>query len=153
METLRKIIIFTLNGQQFGVDVNQIVSIEKTGEVTSVPKTSTFIKGVMTLRGETTPIIDLKERLSLPITEETMENRILVVDVDTVQVGLIVDAATDVKDIANGAIEEPPQIVRGIDKEFLQGVAKVEETLILLLDLKQVLNLEETDEVKEITTE
>ncbi|MFD2044945.1 chemotaxis protein CheW [Ornithinibacillus salinisoli] len=153
MENYMKVIVFTLKEQRFGVNVQQVLSIEKLQEITKVPRTSDFIKGVINLRGETIPIIDLKERLHITETEMTNENRILIVNVEDVQVGLIVDSATDVIDIATELVEPAPKMIGGVHEVYLKGVAKLENELLILLDLEQIIDLEETTEVKEVVEE
>lgn len=153
MEELSKVIIFQLKEQSYGVDIQQVRSIERLQQITEVPGTPSFIKGVMHLRGETTPVIDLKERLDFDKTEDQnyqATTRILLVHVDTVQVGLIVDAATDVIDINTKAIESAPKIIGSIHEAFLKGVAKLENELLILLDLECILNFEEANEIREI---
>ncbi|MUK89040.1 chemotaxis protein CheW [Ornithinibacillus sp. L9] len=150
MENYMKVIVFTLKGQRFGVDVQQVISIEKIQEITKVPRTSEFIKGVINLRGETIPIVDLKERLEIEQTESSPNNRFLIVQVEDVQVGLIVDSATDVLDINTDAIQPAPKMIGGVQEVFLQGVAKLESELLIMLDLGRVLDLEQTNEIKEI---
>lgn len=148
-----KVIVFTLKEQRFGVNVQQVVSIEKLQKITEVPRTSDFIKGVIHLRGETIPIIDLKERLQITKTETTDDNRILIVQVDDVQVGLIVDSATDVLDINTESIEPAPKMIGGVHETYLHGVANLDKELLILLDLERILDLEETNEVKEVIEE
>ncbi|APC49181.1 chemotaxis protein CheW [Virgibacillus halodenitrificans] len=153
MEKITKYIVFKLNNQSYGVNVQQIRSIERIQKITEVPRTSPFIKGVIYYQGETVPVLDLKERLQLPETETTEHSRFLIVMMDDMQVGLIVDAATEVIDIDEQIIEAPPQIIGGVEDVFLQGVAKLEKDLLIILDLKRVLDLSETTEVKEVIQE
>lgn len=148
-----KYILFKLVDQTFAVEVQQVISIERLQHITAVPRTSAFIKGVTEIRGETTAIIDLKERLQMPAVENTNETRILVVTIEGMQVGLIVDAATEVKDIAQEDLEAAPQLISGIRDTFLHGVAKIDERLILILDLEKILDFEETNELKEALVE
>ena len=150
MTKATKYILFRLNEQTFAVEVQQVISIERLQHITFVPRTSDFIKGVTEIRGQTTAIIDLKERLDLKAVEETNETRILVIQLENMQVGLIVDAATEVKDIETDRIEAAPQIISGIRDTFLDGVAKLDERLVLILDLERILDLEETNELKEV---
>lgn len=150
MAEMTKYIVFKLKEQSFGVNVQQVISIERLQQITEVPRTSAFIKGVTELRGETTPVIDLKERLHFDETENTDDTRILVVSVQEMQIGLIVDAATEVKDIADDAIQQAPKLVGGIRDTFLRGVAKVDENLLILLDLEKIIDLEETNELLEV---
>ncbi|MBP2078874.1 chemotaxis protein CheW [Oceanobacillus polygoni] len=153
MAEATKYIVFKLNNQSFGVDVKQVISIERLQEITEVPRTSEFIKGVTELRGETTPVIDLKERLMLADTEITNNTRILVVSIQAMQIGLIVDAATEVKDIEDNQIQAAPKLIAGVHETFLKGVAKIDNHLLILLDLEQIVNLSETNELQEAVME
>ncbi|MFS0750768.1 chemotaxis protein CheW [Oceanobacillus sp. 1P07AA] len=153
MAESKKYILFKLHEQIFAVNVQQIISIERMQTITEVPRTSEFIKGVTKLRGETTPVIDLRERLLLNKLEETDNTRILVVHVNEMQIGMVVDAATEVIDIEEEMIEEPPKLVGKVRNTFLKGVAKVDERLLLILQLEQIINFEETNELKEVLEE
>ncbi|WP_249870259.1 chemotaxis protein CheW [Oceanobacillus saliphilus] len=153
MAELTKFIVFKLKDQSFGVDVQQVISIERLQEITEVPRTSEFIKGVTELRGETTPIIDLKERLRIAETENTDDSRILVVSVQDMQVGLIVDAATEVKDISSDVIQPAPRLIGGVRDTFIRGVANIDGNLLMLLDLQRIVDLEETKKLYEAITE
>ncbi|MFZ3577036.1 chemotaxis protein CheW [Virgibacillus sp. DJP39] len=150
MEEFLKVIVFQLKEQQYGVDIQHVRSIERLNEVTKVPGTSEFIKGVINLRGDITPIVDLKERLQIGSTSITGETRVLIVDVNNVQVGLIVDSATDVIDIDPNVIEDAPKIIGGVNEAFISGVAKLESKLLILLDFECILNLEELNEIQEV---
>lgn len=150
MEEISKVIVFQLKNQQYGVDIQQIRSIERLQNITTIPNTSDFIKGVINLRGEVIAIIDLRERLNIDQVDITDNTRVLIVSVDQVQIGLIVDAATDVLDIDPTSIDPSPEIVGDIDVTFVKGVAKLEDKLLILLDLARVLNFNELEEVKEV---
>lgn len=150
MEESRKYILFTLHAQTFAVDAQHVMSIERMQPVTEVPQTKELIQGVTEIRGETTAIIDLRLALSLTTKEYTNDTRIIVVTLEGMQIGLIVDAVIEVIDIDSNNIEEAPPIISGVQASYLEGVAKVNEELILLLDITRTLNLEETDELKEV---
>ncbi len=138
-----KAVIFQLNDEEYGVDVQQVQSIERLLHITRVPKMPDFVKGVINLRGVVTPIIDLKERFSIEMTEYTNSTRIIIVQVEDKEVGLIVDAANDVIDIPADKIEQPPEVVGRIESDYIRGVAKLDERLLILLNLNKVLNAEE----------
>ena len=150
MDELMKIIVFKMNGQQFGLDVNQVRSIERLQSITKVPQTEDFIKGVVNLRGEITPIVELKERLSLGQTKYNSETRILIVALDNLQVGLLVDSATDVIDIDASIIESAPKIMQNINSNIVRGVAKLEENLLIILQLKYLFSYEEIQKIEEL---
>src|SRR5690625_3020785 len=138
-----KVVVFLMGKQQYGIPVENVLGIEKLHMITSVPKTSVFIKGVINLRGEITPVLDLKQRLLLGETKHAEQTRILIVTMNDMNVGLMVDAATDVMDIDSAIVEEAPEMMNGIKESFLRGVAKLEDKLLILLDLAFVLDFTE----------
>jgi purine-binding chemotaxis protein CheW len=143
-----KVIVFRLQNEEYGVEVQQVKSIERLDHITRIPKTPKFIRGVINLRGIVTPIIDLRERFDLEQTENTEGSRIIVVAVNDLEVGLIVDSANDVIDIPLNAIEPPPKVVGGVEAVYLRGVAKLQDRLLILLNLNRVLNLEEIKQLE-----
>lgn len=150
MEESRKYILFSLNGQAYAVDAQYVISIERLQQITEVPQTKEFIRGVTEIRDETTAIIDLRIALSLTSTENTNDTRILVVTLEGMQIGLIVDAVTEVLDINSNNIEDAPSIISGVQATYLEGVAKVNEQLILLLDIAKTLDMEDKEGIKEV---
>ncbi|SHM93883.1 chemotaxis protein CheW [Gracilibacillus kekensis] len=153
-EILTKTIVFKLNNQEYGANIDQILSIERLEEIVSLPQTSDFIKGIINLRGDVTPIIDLRTRLGMKELEPTEQTRVLIAKVQDVQVGLIVDEATDVIDISPEVVDDAPELVKGVDHRYMKGVAKLEERgMLLLLDLNHVLSLDELDEVQQVAEE
>ncbi|PXW91429.1 purine-binding chemotaxis protein CheW [Streptohalobacillus salinus] len=148
-----KFIVFQLKGQEYGASIQQIVSIEKLQDIVSLPQVSDFIEGITKLRGEVIPVIDLKARMDMEKSEKTDQSRMLVALVDGVSVGFIVDAASDVLDIDEEIIEPAPTTIRGVHAHFLNGVAKLEDRLLLLVDLAYILNHDEIKEVKQVVEE
>ncbi len=148
-----KYIVFQLNDQEYGTSIDRIVSIERLQKVVSLPKVSDFIEGVTKMRGNVIPVIDLKKRMDLPQSEVTDQSRMLVSIVDDLSVGFLVDTASDVIDIDDSMIEPAPTSIKGIDVNFLSGVAKLDDRLLLLVDLSYVLNYEEISEVKQVVEE
>ncbi|MGZ4113412.1 MAG: chemotaxis protein CheW [Tumebacillaceae bacterium] len=138
-----KVIVFRLVDEEYGVEVSQVRSIERMQNITRVPRTPEFVKGVINLRGVVTPIIDLKTRFSLGSEEYSDATRIIIVAVEDMEVGLIVDAANDVIDIPMNSIEQPPAVVGGIKASYLRGVAKLQNRLLIMLNLDKVLSSEE----------
>lgn len=145
-----KYIVFRLLDEEYGVEVNQVRSIERMQRITRVPRTPDFVKGVINLRGVVTPVIDLKTRFGLGTENYTDTTRIIIVAVADMEVGLIVDAANDVIDISADAIEPPPEVVGGVRAAYLEGVAKLQDRLLILLDLEKALNAEELVRLNEL---
>lgn len=140
----KKVIVFALAHEEYGVEVDKVRTIERLVPLTRVPKTPAFVKGVMNLRGVVIPVIDLRTRFGLLASEETDSSRIIIVAVNEMEVGLIVDSANDVLDINTDEVETPPEVVGGIKAKYLDGIAKIgEDRLLVLMNLEQVLNKEE----------
>lgn len=134
-----KVIIFELMNKEYAIEVDVVQSIERVISITRVPKTPSYVKGVINLRGVVTPIVDLRERFQLEIKEMDDSTRIIIVSLEDYDVGLIVDGANDVLDIPIGSIEPQPEVVGSVESDFISGVAKVENRLFVMLDLAKVL--------------
>lgn len=143
-----KVIIFQLMDKEYAVGVDVVESIEKLISITRVPKTPSYIKGVINLRGVVTPIVDLRERFGMEVKPLDDSSRIIIVSLEEFEVGLIVDAANDVIDIPISSIEPQPEVVGSIESEFISGVAKVGKRLLVMLNLEKVLQ-----PVKRVTTD
>lgn len=138
------IIAFKLGEEEYGVEVSQIQEIVKLRDITRVPKAPYYIRGVMNLRGNVIPVIDLRKRFSLPSKETTDQTRIIVFDIKGVKFGIMVDAVSEVIRLPRENIEPPPPIAMGgIESSYIRGVGKLQNKLIILLDLEKALNLEE----------
>ncbi|WKL01183.1 chemotaxis protein CheW [Paenibacillus amylolyticus] len=151
MEEELKVIVFKLGSEEYGIEVDKVQTIERMMPITRVPKTLSFVKGVINLRGVVIPVIDLRGRFSLPETEYTDQTRIVIVGVDDMQVGFIVDSANDVIDIKSSAIDSPPEVVGGVKARYLRGVAKLEDSrLLIMLNLNEVLNKNEIVQLESV---
>lgn len=146
-----KVIVFSLGDEEYGVEVEHVQTIERMQPMTRVPKTPPFIKGVINLRGVVTPVMDLRGRFGLPESEYTENTRIIIVKLGDIELGMIVDRANDVIDVDSDNIETPPEVVGGIRAKYLRGVAKIgDNRLLVMLNLKEVLNKEEIIQLEHI---
>jgi purine-binding chemotaxis protein CheW len=143
-----KVIVFQLKGKEYAIPVNQVRSIEKVQHITRVPKTAPYVKGVINLRGVVTPIIDLRSRFELEECEYSESTRIIIVALNDMEVGLIVDAANDVIDIPSQNIEPQPEVVGTVEADYINGVAKIDKRLLILINLEKVLNPQGLKEVR-----
>jgi purine-binding chemotaxis protein CheW len=135
-----KMIVFQLNHEEYGISVDMVRSIEKIQSFTRVPGADPFVKGVINLRGIVTPIIDLRTRFELEQQNYTDSTRIIIAALEQFEVGLIVDAANDVIDLSPDEIEPPPEVVGAVEADYVEGVAKIDKRLIIILDLNKVLS-------------
>ncbi|MNC41060.1 Chemotaxis protein CheW [compost metagenome] len=139
-----KVIVFKLGTEEYGIEVEKVQTIERMMPITRVPKTYSFIKGVINLRGVVIPVIDLRGRFGIEEAEYTDQTRMIIVSVNEMEVGFIVDSANDVIDLNQDSIDTPPDVVGGIKAKYLDGVAKIgEDRLLIMLNLSEVLNKNE----------
>jgi len=138
----RQLVTFHLEEDEFGVDIRNVREIVRVPDIKRVPNAPDYIEGVCNLRGQVLPIIDGRARLSLARKEQDINNRVLVVDADGTAIGVIVDRVSEVLSVGAPDIEEPPQIVRNVSADYLQGVVKLEggARLIMLLDILKVVD-------------
>ncbi|MFY3793384.1 chemotaxis protein CheW [Ureibacillus sp. MALMAid1270] len=137
-----KVIVFQLVDKEYAIPVSNVQGIEKLMHITRVPKAEKYVKGVINLRGVVTPIIDLRERFGLPYSSYVDSTRIIIVTLENMEVGFVVDSANDVIDIPVSSIENQPNVVGSVAVDFISGVAKLENRLLILLHLDKVLNPE-----------
>lgn len=139
----RQLVVFQLGAELYGVDIARVHEIIRLQTITRVPRAPSFVEGVINLRGKVIPVVDLRRRFGLPIGEHTRATRTVVVEIGDQVVGIIVDSVSEVLRVNTSTIEPPSPVVAGIDSEYLHGIAKLPERLVILLDLDRVLAREE----------
>jgi purine-binding chemotaxis protein CheW len=145
-----QLVVFNIGNESYGVEIDTVESIIKMQEITKLPHAPEFVEGVTNLRGTVVPIIDLRKRFGLESEEPTRETRIMIANMNDTHVGMVVDSVTQVVRISTDAIEPPPQMSITVDSAFIKGIAKLDNMLIILLDLKKVLSIEERQRLSEI---
>ena len=140
-----QLLTFMLGQEEYALNIMDIKEIIRPKEVTEVPKASDYILGILSLRGTIIPILDVNKRLGLAIQESGQQNRIVVVKWQEHLFGLLVDSVVQVMNIPLDKIEPPPEILGGVEGEYLGGVGKIDDRLIILLNLGKVLALEEVE--------
>ncbi len=148
-----KCLTFALGNEEYGVEILKVREIMGLMEITTVPQTPEYMKGVINLRGKVIPIIDLRLKFAMPEVEHTKETCIIVVEVGSEQIGIIVDSVSEVTDIKGEDIEEATSFGQGIDSNFIMGLGKVKEKIIILLDIERVLSSEEMEIVGQLAKE
>ncbi|MBN1368584.1 MAG: purine-binding chemotaxis protein CheW [Dehalococcoidales bacterium] len=136
----KQVAIFELNGETYGLDIGMVHEIIQMQPITRVPKAPFFVEGVINLRGKVIPVIDMGKRFGLDKVERTKNNRIVVVDINGTTIGIIVDAVTEVLRISNSAVETVSSVVTAGDADYLQGIAKIGDRMIILLELGKMLS-------------
>jgi len=135
-----------LGEEEYAIDVLKIQEIIRTVEITSVPRTESFILGVMNLRGKVIPVIDLRIRFSLDKMDFDKETRIIVVRFETENIGFVVDEVTEVIRINKSMVEPTPPLIGSVGQEYILGICKYQDRLIILLDIDSVVNDDKTAE-------
>jgi len=139
----RQLVVFELANEHYGVDISAVESIIKMQAITVVPQAPSFVEGVTNLRGSVLPVVDLRKRFGLLMEQATKNSRIVVVAIDGVKVGMIVDGVSEVLRVPEDAIEPPPPMVTTVDTTYITGIAKLDAKLVILLELARVLSLDE----------
>jgi len=138
-----KYLTFVLDNEGYGLEILKVREIIGVLNITPIPRTPEYVKGVINLRGKVIPIIDLRLKFGLPSVEWTDETCIIVVDVSGVELGIIVDQVSEVRDIADESIEDPPTVGVHAETDFILGIGKGEGEVTLLLDISRVLTQED----------
>lgn len=142
--SLLQLASFKLGEEEYGVDIASVQEIVRMSTVTRVPRAPSFVEGVVNLRGKIVPVIDLRKRFGMPPLEPTKATRIIIVEVLGKTIGIIVDAVREVLRLAAEAVEPTPEMVSGgVDTAFFKGVGKLEDRLIILLELNRLITSEE----------
>jgi purine-binding chemotaxis protein CheW len=139
---------FSIGDDLFGVDILKVQEINRLVEITRMPDTPTFVDGIINLRGKIIPVIDLRDRLGMVRTEHTRNTRIAVVEICQKIVGFVVDAVSEVLRLPSSVLGPPPSIIAGIQKDYITGVGKLEDRLLILLDLERILAIEEQQQLQ-----
>jgi purine-binding chemotaxis protein CheW len=144
-----QLVVFQLGAELYGVEISRVHEIIRLQAVTRVPHSPAFVEGVINLRGKVISVINLRHRFGLPDAADTRAGRIVVVDINDQVIGMVVDGVSEVLRIHTSTIEPPSPAVAGIDSEYLQGIAKLPERLVILLDLDRVLSRDERRALEE----
>ena len=118
--------------------------------ITKIPNAPVFIEGVINLRGKIIPIVDLRKRLGFKNQDYDKSTRIIVVELDGLVLGFIVDSVSEVLRIPENTIEPPPSMVAGIESEYIEGVGKLDDRLLILLELKKIFSSPEKKDIENI---
>jgi purine-binding chemotaxis protein CheW len=137
-------ILFTLAGTTYAVRTRDVAHIEMVEQITGVPNAAHFVDGVVFSRGQVVPALNLRARFGFERVPNDLRTRLLVVQSDGRSVGLVVDSAREFLAIAASAIQPPNQALTGISGRYIEGIANIGDRLILVLDLRQVLNFTES---------
>ena len=147
-----QLVNFRLREEEFGVDIGSVREITKVGDITHIPEAPAFIQGVTNLRGQIIAVIDLAKQFGFASPEQLSDSsRIVVTEVDGQTIGMLVDEVPGVLNLPGENIEATPELIQTkIKKDYIKGVGKIDNKLIVILDLDKVLAPQEVEEIKKI---
>ena len=140
---LKHFISFSVGEEEYGLELLRVKEVIRAREITWIPRVPSFVKGIINLRGDVIPVIDLRERFGLSEREHSASTRVIVVEVRGRLVGMVVDSASQSVRIPAAQIEPPPPVLGGMVQAYIAGVGKVDDRLIVLLDADSVLTVVE----------
>jgi purine-binding chemotaxis protein CheW len=147
---MKQLVSFSIGEDEFAVDIKDVKEINKLAPIAHVPRAPKFVEGVISLRGQVVPLINLRERFNLPKIDYDKSTRIIIINIDDKQLGLIVDAVSEVLRISVSSIKAPPEEVVSGDDNFVEGIVEVNGRLVIILDLGKVLSMEEIASIGDI---
>lgn len=139
-----QLVTFTLGGEEYAVDILKVQEINRMKEITRVPNAPYYVEGVINLRGKVIPVVSLRKMFGLPEEENRMNQKIMIMDIQGTTIGLIVDTVSEVLRISANIVEPPPAMTYNVSTEFISGIAKLEDRLIILLDMDRLIGKEES---------
>jgi purine-binding chemotaxis protein CheW len=145
-EELLQLVTFRLGDEEFGVNILNVEEINRMVEITRVPNSPSFVEGVINLRGRVIPIINLRKRFGLNSRDMDRDTRIMVMDINGKTVGMVVDAVSEVLRIPSDTVVPAPAITSGINSRYIKGIGKLDDRLIILLDLEKLFKDSDLDE-------
>ncbi|CAK7033490.1 MAG: Chemotaxis protein CheW [Desulfovibrio sp.] len=149
-DELLQLVTFSIGEEEFGVDILKVQEIIRTMEITKVPRAQDFVEGVINLRGKVIPIIDLRRRFGFASKEHDKHTRIIVIEINNMIVGFVVDSVSEVLRIPAATVEPPPPVVAGVESEYISGVGKLQDRLLILLDLDKLLSSEDMEALAQV---
>jgi purine-binding chemotaxis protein CheW len=138
-----QLVTFKIGNEEFGINILLVQEIIKMLQITNIPNTPEYVEGIINLRGKIIPVVDLRSRLGMNKKELNKDSRIIVVEVDNKTIGFIVDSVNEVIRIPANITEAPPELITGVDSEYIKSVGKLEDRLLILIDIEKVLKSEE----------
>ncbi len=145
----RQLVVFDLAEQHYGVEISSVREIIRFQEITSVPDSPQSVEGIINLRGGVIPVVDLRKRFGLVVTAATAQSRIVVMEIDGADVGVVVDAVAEVLRIPANSIEATSSVVTTAESFYISGIAKIEDQLLILLDLDRALSSDALEQLSQ----
>jgi len=140
---VRQLIGFTVGDEEYGLELLKVREVIRTRQVTWLPNAPSSVKGIINLRGQVIPIIDLRERFDLPQAQDTAMTRVIVVEIEGKPVGMVVDSASQVVRVPVDQFEPPPPVLGEEARSFISAVGKIGDRLVTIMDVEKLLGRDE----------
>jgi purine-binding chemotaxis protein CheW len=148
-QEMKQLISFTVGAEEYGLELMQVKEVIRMRQITWLPKAPSCIKGIINLRGDVIPIVDLRDRFGLQSVEQSAMTRVIVVEAEGRLIGMVVDSASQVVRVPADQFDPPPPLVGDRARAFITGVGKMEDKLILTIDADRILHAEEMNQIAE----
>jgi purine-binding chemotaxis protein CheW len=146
---VKQLISFTVGAEEYGLELLRVKEVIRMRQITWLPKAPSCVKGIINLRGDVIPIVDLRERFGLASQEHTAMTRVIVVEVESRMVGMVVDSASQVLRLASDQFDPPPAVMGEASRDFITAVGKLGEKLVIMIDVDKILSSQEMSQMVE----
>jgi purine-binding chemotaxis protein CheW len=142
-DSLLQLVTFTMGTEEYAVDILKVQEINRMTEIAKVPNAPDYVEGVINLRGRVIPVVSLRKRFGFDEKASDEQSRIMIMDIQGITIGVIVDAVSEVLRIPSSTVEPTPHVATSLGTEFIQGIAKLEERLIILIEMDMLIEKSE----------
>lgn len=140
--SVKQLVIFKLGNEEYGIDISKVNEISQFKESNKIPNSPDFISGIINLRGDIIPMIDLKIKFNICTGSKT-DRRVIVTNIKEKKVGFVVDEASEVLSIMENDIDPPPELISREERQYITGIGKLKDRIIIILDLEKILTNEQ----------
>lgn len=152
-EEILQFLTFTLGEERYGVNILAVTEIRGWTKTTNLPNSLEYMRGVINLRGSVIPIIDLRARFNMGLTDADEKNVVIILTIGDIMVGVLVDAVSDIIDARNSEIKDSPSVETNIDANFLSGLISVDDKMVILLDIDRLFCRDAMKEIEKVAKE
>lgn len=145
-----RFLTFFIDDECYGLNISNVKEIIASMNITNVPKTPNYIKGVINLRGTVIPIVDVRLKFGMAEREYDINTAIVINEIDNVSIGFVVDRVEDVLSIKHSTLTEPPKFGASVDTSFIENVAQIEKSVVMILNLKKIFEQDELVDIAQM---